>query len=164
MSKEEKWFYDLEEGEIYCEDTEGTICSYDKESLVDILNKYAKQLAELKAENERFKEENIKLCSGKSFYDYVKELQISNRQQEQQLKEKDELISRLRQDHKDEMHQLYVNLDAIAKQEERKQVCEKIREKFKNKVKNKGFNSNYGVDMIWFNKMIDQINDKGCDK
>lgn len=42
---------------------------------------------ELKAENERLKDENIKLCSGKTFYDYLKELQVSNRQQEQQLKD-----------------------------------------------------------------------------
>lgn len=84
----------------------------------------------LKADNEKLQQQ---LAQAKEIIDNPDTLIFQQGQLienlQQQLKEKDELVSRLRQDHKDEMHQLYVNLNAIAKQEERKQVCEKIRER-----------------------------------
>lgn len=92
----------------------------------ELLNSKEQQFETLKA-----KYDNLYKCYQKTSQEDLKDkydLAKENDKLQQQLKEKDELVSRLRQDHKYEMHQLYVNLNAIAKQEERKQVCEKIRE------------------------------------
>lgn len=53
----------------------------------DELCEMYKEEQNIKAENKKLKEENKKLCAGNTFYDYVKELQIDNRQKEQQLKD-----------------------------------------------------------------------------
>lgn len=95
----------------------------------DIQEKAIKEIAELKAEN-------AKLSGGNIFYDYVKELQIDNRQKEQQIKEKDEEIAtqKILVDYgKEEIKKLHKRINEIIKRDRKcievktKQVCEKIR-------------------------------------
>lgn len=129
-----KRFY-IQNGEIL---DSGFFIGSDKE-IVKILNEQHKQLAELKAkadlragivskevnkickqvieENKQLRAENEKLCGGNTFYNYVKELQIDNRQKEKQLKEKDEEIETIK---------AFLNRTTFTK-EVTKQVCEKIR-------------------------------------
>lgn len=125
------------------------------------IEKQTKQLAELKAENERLLEANDSLSNkfdkDSDMQNKIDTLTLNNEALQQQLKEKDEEISRLKNEiilH-DENEQKNIN-EFISLTT--KQVCEKIREKFSD-----GRSHNWGIEQVELYDFLDQI-EKGESK
>ena len=136
--------------------------------------RYEKQLAELKAENERLEKENINLKAGMMWSKALSNVNVNKLNEisksvdklEQQLKEKDDEIAKLKEGCKSAV-QSFNRMETLYKLKcdqlklNTKQVCEKIRERLRNiendgecKI-NIGINTLIDFDVIC--EILDQI-------